>query len=204
MPRDPGYESATAMALRQAAEASSGRRCCGDSAANRVAGGRDPAAHPNWGVPARKPAGPAAASKKPQTLVEYSRAMTPKEMAAAMTPREREYGVVALKAPAVEGCERPKQTGTSPNGHVDPDHAHELLNLVPGGPPISIAIVNGGTDRRRLVVIALAPHLAGCEHDQVDLEVSLKDTEGPDQKLTLQAWPAGRAHLVANLPRARP
>jgi hypothetical protein len=54
------------------------------------------------------------------------------------------------------------------------------------------------------VVIALAPHLAGCEHDQVDLEVSLKDTEGPDQKLTLQAWPAGRAHLVANLPRARP
>jgi hypothetical protein len=121
-----------------------------------------------------------------------------------MTPREREYGVVALKAPAVEGCERPKQTGTSPNGHVDPDHAHELLNLVPGGPPISIAIVNGGTDRRRLVVIALAPHLAGCEHDQVDLEVSLKDTESPDQKLTLQAWPAGRAHLVANLPRARP
>jgi hypothetical protein len=30
-----------------------------------------------------------------------------------------------------------------------------------------------------MVVIALAPHLAGCEHDQVDLEVSLKDTEGP-------------------------
>src|SRR4029453_12110049 len=84
-----------------------------------------------------------------RTLVEYSRAMTPKEMAAAMTPREREYGVVALKGPAVEGCERPGQTGTSPNGHVDPDHAHELLNLVPGGPPISIFIVNGGTDRRR-------------------------------------------------------
>jgi hypothetical protein len=84
-----------------------------------------------------------------------------------------------LKAPAVVGCERPKQTGTSPKGHVDPDHAHELLNLVPGGPPKSIAIVNGGTDRRRLVVIALAPHLAGCEHDQVDRELSLKDTESP-------------------------
>jgi hypothetical protein len=94
MPWDPGYASATAMALRQAAEASSGRRCCGDFAANRVAGGRDPAASPNWGVPARKPAGPTAASKKPRTLVEYSRAMTPKEMAAAMTPREREYGVL--------------------------------------------------------------------------------------------------------------
>ena len=27
--------------------------------------------------------------------------------------------------------------------------------------------------------------------------MSLKDTEGPDQKVTLQAWLAGRAHLVA-------
>jgi hypothetical protein len=44
---------------------------------------------------------------------------------------------------------------------------------------------------------ALAPHLSGWEHDQVDLEVSLKDSGGPDQKLTLQAWLAGRAHLVA-------
>jgi ribosome-associated translation inhibitor RaiA len=32
---------------------------------------------------------------------------------------------------------------------------------------------------------------------QVDLELSLKDTEGPDRKLTLQAWLAGRVHLVA-------
>jgi hypothetical protein len=58
-------------------------------------------------------------------------------------------------------------------------------------------------------VSALAPHLSGWEHDQVDLEVSLKDTEGPDQevslkdtegpdqKVTLLAWLAGRAHLVA-------
>src|SRR5215211_1427479 len=44
---------------------------------------------------------------------------------------------------------------------------------------------------------ALAPHLSGWEHDQVDLEVSLKDIEGPDQKVTLQAWLAGRAHLLA-------
>ena len=44
---------------------------------------------------------------------------------------------------------------------------------------------------------ALAPHLSGWEHDQVDLEVSLKDAGGPDQKVTLQAWLAGRAHLVA-------
>src|SRR4029453_10590167 len=41
----------------------------------------------------------------------------------------------------------------------------------------------------------LRPHLSGWEHDQVDLEVSLKDTK--DQKVTLQAWLAGRAHLVA-------
>jgi hypothetical protein len=34
---------------------------------------------------------------------------------------------------------------------------------------------------------ALAPQLFGWGHDQVDLEVSLKDAEGPDQKGTLQA-----------------
>ena len=54
-------------------------------------------------------------------------------------------------------------------------------------------------DRPRIVgaLSALTPHLSGWEHDQVDLEVSLKDTEGSDQKVTLQAWLAGRAHLVA-------
>ena len=45
------------------------------------------------------------------------------------------------------------------------------------------------TDRPHILVAlsALAPHLSGWEHGQVDLEVSLKDTEGPDQKVTLQA-----------------
>jgi hypothetical protein len=38
---------------------------------------------------------------------------------------------------------------------------------------------------------------SGWEHDQVDLEVLLKDTDGPDQKVPLQAWLTGRAHLVA-------
>jgi hypothetical protein len=54
-------------------------------------------------------------------------------------------------------------------------------------------------DRPRILeaLSALAPHLSGWEHDQVDLEVSLKDAEGPDRKVTLQAWLAGRAHLVA-------
>ncbi len=54
-------------------------------------------------------------------------------------------------------------------------------------------------DRPRILraFSALAPHLSGWEHDQVDLEVSLKDIEGPDQKVTLQAWLAGRAHLLA-------
>jgi ribosome-associated translation inhibitor RaiA len=54
-------------------------------------------------------------------------------------------------------------------------------------------------DRSRIVraLSALAPHLSGWGHGQVDLEVSLKDTEGPDQKVTLQAWLGGRAHLVA-------
>jgi hypothetical protein len=44
---------------------------------------------------------------------------------------------------------------------------------------------------------ALAPHLLGWEPDRVDLEVSLKDAGGPDQKVTLQGWLAGRVHLVA-------
>src|SRR5215204_7133947 len=54
-------------------------------------------------------------------------------------------------------------------------------------------------DRPRILeaLSALSPHLSGWEHNQLDLEVSLKDTEGPDQKVTLQAWLAGRAHLVA-------
>jgi ribosome-associated translation inhibitor RaiA len=54
-------------------------------------------------------------------------------------------------------------------------------------------------DRPRIVraLSAIAPHLSGWGHDQVDLEVSLKDTEGPDQKVTLQAWLGGRTHLVA-------
>ena len=54
-------------------------------------------------------------------------------------------------------------------------------------------------DRQRILgaLSALAPHLAGWEPDQVVLEVSLKDAEGPDQKVTLQVWLAARAHLVA-------
>ena len=51
-------------------------------------------------------------------------------------------------------------------------------------------------DRPRILeaLSALAPHLSGWEHDQVDLEVSLKDTEGPDQRLPFKP---GWAHLVA-------
>src|SRR4029453_7364152 len=54
-------------------------------------------------------------------------------------------------------------------------------------------------DRARIVgaLSALTPHLSGWEHDQVAPEGALKATEGPDQKVTLQAWLAGRAHLVA-------
>ena len=54
-------------------------------------------------------------------------------------------------------------------------------------------------DRMRILeaLSAPAPHLSGWEHDQAELEVSLKDTDGADQKVTLQAWLPGRAHLVA-------
>jgi ribosome-associated translation inhibitor RaiA len=76
-------------------------------------------------------------------------------------------------------------TENSPTGTLD-----ERLRLGAGF---------AAADRPRILeaLSALAPHLSGWEHDQVDLEVSLKDTEGPDQKVTLQAWLAGRAHLIA-------
>jgi ribosome-associated translation inhibitor RaiA len=72
----------------------------------------------------------------------------------------------------------------------------------PPGTPVERLRLGAGfaaADRPRILAAlsALAPHLSGWEHDQVDLEVSLKDTEGPDQKVTLQAWLAGRAHLMA-------
>jgi ribosome-associated translation inhibitor RaiA len=51
--------------------------------------------------------------------------------------------------------------------------------------------------RIRRALSALAPHLSGWEDDQVDLEVSIKEPDSPDQKVTLQAWLPGRAHLVA-------
>ena len=72
-------------------------------------------------------------------------------------------------------------TENSPTGNLD-----ERLRLGAGF---------AAADRPRILggLSALAPHLSGWEHDQVDLEVSLKDTDGPDQKVTLQAWLAGRA-----------
>jgi hypothetical protein len=45
-------------------------------------------------------------------------------------------------------------------------------------------------DRPRILsaLSALAPHLSGWEHNQVDLEVSLKDTEGPEQMVRVYCW----------------
>jgi ribosome-associated translation inhibitor RaiA len=76
-------------------------------------------------------------------------------------------------------------TDNSPTGILD-----ERLRLGAG-------FAAADRPRRLGALSALAPHLSGWEHDRVDLEVSLKDTEGPDQKVTLQAWLGGRTHLVA-------
>jgi hypothetical protein len=56
-------------------------------------------------------------------------------------------------------------------------------------------------DRPRILsaLSALAPHLSGLEHDQVELEVSLKDIEGPDQKVrvsSLRRRPLTRIYLA--------
>jgi ribosome-associated translation inhibitor RaiA len=56
-----------------------------------------------------------------------------------------------------------------------------------------------GDDRPRVLgaLAALESHLSRWTPDEVDLEVSVKDRDGPDQKVTLQAWLAGWPHFVA-------
>jgi hypothetical protein len=56
-----------------------------------------------------------------------------------------------------------------------------------------------GDDRPRVLEALgqLGSHLSRWTPGQVDLEVSVKDRDGPGQKVTLQAWPAGWPHLVA-------
>jgi hypothetical protein len=43
----------------------------------------------------------------------------------------------------------------------------------------------------------LAQHLSGWRPDQVDLEASVKERDGRDQRVTLEAWLAGWPPLVA-------
>lgn len=52
-------------------------------------------------------------------------------------------------------------------------------------------------ERVRGALAGLARHLASWRPDQVELEVSIKDREGPEQKVTLEAWLAGWPTLVA-------
>jgi hypothetical protein len=61
-------------------------------------------------------------------------------------------------------------------------------------------------DRPRILgaLSALAPHLSGWEDDQVDLEVSLKDTEGKDPKVTQAAEHAGAGQPASAWPREQP
>jgi hypothetical protein len=77
-------------------------------------------------------------------------------------------------------------TENNPTGTLD-----ERLRLGAGFAPADRPRIRGA-------LYALAPHLSGWEHDQVEVEVSLKDTEGADQKVTLQVWPAGRAHFATS------
>ena len=51
--------------------------------------------------------------------------------------------------------------------------------------------------RVRQHLAPLARHLSGWQPDQVDLEISVKDREGPEQKVALEAWLVGWPHLVA-------
>jgi ribosome-associated translation inhibitor RaiA len=57
----------------------------------------------------------------------------------------------------------------------------------------------GAADRPRVLeaLAGLAKHLARWSPEQVQLEVAVKDRDGPDQRVTLQAFVAGLPHLVA-------
>jgi hypothetical protein len=54
-------------------------------------------------------------------------------------------------------------------------------------------------DRPRVLeaLAGAARHLAGWQPEQVELEISVKDREGPEQKVTLEAWLVGWPHFVA-------
>ncbi len=57
----------------------------------------------------------------------------------------------------------------------------------------------GGADGARVLraLAGLAPHLAGWNPEQVELEVSVKEREGRDQRVTLEARLAGWPRIVA-------
>ncbi|MHA6793972.1 HPF/RaiA family ribosome-associated protein [Pseudonocardia bannensis] len=57
----------------------------------------------------------------------------------------------------------------------------------------------GLTDRDRVLrgLSGLAKHLAGWGPEQVDIEASVKDRDGPDQRVTVNLWLTGWPHLVA-------
>jgi hypothetical protein len=57
----------------------------------------------------------------------------------------------------------------------------------------------GAEDRGHVLEIlsALSRHLAHWNPEQVDLEISVKNRGGPEQKVTLEAWLPGWPSLVA-------
>jgi ribosome-associated translation inhibitor RaiA len=62
----------------------------------------------------------------------------------------------------------------------------------------------GAEDRTHLleVLSALNRHLAHWRPEQVDLQVSVKDRGGREQKVTLEAWLPGRPPLIATSAKA--
>jgi hypothetical protein len=82
-------------------------------------------------------------------------------------------------------------TENSPTGTLD-----ERLRLGAGF---------AAADRPRILAAlsALAPHLSGWEHDQVDLEVSLKDHRGPGPEGHPASLASGTGAPRGHLPRAR-
>ena len=74
---------------------------------------------------------------------------------------------------------------------------HGSTRILESGLRLGAGLEEDDQPRVMAALAALESHLSRWEPDQIDLEVSVKDRDGPDQKVTLRVRPAGWPHFVA-------
>lgn len=87
---------------------------------------------------------------------------------------------------------------SSPDTTPDEPGAHDRLD--------ALRLATGFAQSERDAILAqfapLAARLKSFDRDAVDMELSVKERDGADQRVTLEIWIAGRARLVATSSRA--